>query len=86
MKVPEDTASSQARVHYTQPATDCLLIRLAGGWSLKNGIPSIDEFNQQITGQQLIRQIRFDGCDSEIALTDLARFGTVGQFIQVRFA
>jgi phospholipid/cholesterol/gamma-HCH transport system permease protein len=61
MKTPEDTASSQARVHYTQPATDCLLIRLTGGWSLKDGIPSIDEFNQQITDQPLIRQVRFDG-------------------------
>jgi phospholipid/cholesterol/gamma-HCH transport system permease protein len=61
MKIPEDIASSQARVHYTQPATDCLLIRLTGGWSLKDGIPSIDEFNQQITGQPLIHQVRFDG-------------------------
>jgi len=81
MKAPEDTASGQARVRYTQPSADCLLIRLAGGWSLKDGIPSIDEFNQQITAQPLIRQIRFDGRDITQWDTSLLAFLTriIGQ-------
>jgi ABC-type transporter Mla MlaB component len=76
MKSPEDTTSGQARVRYTQPAADSLLIRLAGGWSLKEGIPSIDEFNQQITDQPLIRQIRFDGRDITQWDTSLLAFLT----------
>jgi phospholipid/cholesterol/gamma-HCH transport system permease protein len=76
MKSPEDTASGQTRVRYTQPAADSLLIRLAGGWSLKEGIPSIDEFNQQITDQPLIRQIRFDGRDITQWDTSLLAFLT----------
>jgi phospholipid/cholesterol/gamma-HCH transport system permease protein len=81
MKAAEDTTSSQARVRYTKPADDCLLIRLAGGWSLKEGIPSIDEFSQQITGQSRIRKIRIDGRDITQWDTSLLAFLTriIGQ-------
>jgi phospholipid/cholesterol/gamma-HCH transport system permease protein len=63
MTTPADTAIGPASVDYTQPAADCLQIRLAGGWTLKDGIPSIDEFNRRIAGKPPIRQIRFDGRD-----------------------
>ena len=63
MKTPQDTATGQASVIYTRPEDDCLLIRLGGGWTLKDGIPSIDEFSQRINGDASIRQIRFDGSD-----------------------
>ena len=76
MKTPQDTAIGQASVIYTRPEGDCLLIRLAGGWTLKDGIPSIDEFSQQITGNGPIRLIRFDGGDITRWDTSLLAFLT----------
>jgi phospholipid/cholesterol/gamma-HCH transport system permease protein len=76
MKTPQDTAIGQASVIYTRPEEDCLLIRLAGGWTLKDGIPSIDEFSQQITGNVPIRLIRFDGSDITQWDTSLLAFLT----------
>ena len=81
MTTPTDTAIRQASVGYTQPAADCLLIRLAGGWTLKDGIPSIDEFSRLITGATPIRRIRFDGRDITRWDTSLLAFLTrlIGQ-------
>lgn len=81
MTTPADTAIRQASVGYTQPAADCLLIRLAGAWTLKDGIPSIDEFSRLITGKNTIRQIRFDGGDITRWDTSLLAFLTrlIGQ-------
>ena len=81
MTTPADTAIGQASVIYTQPAADCLLIRLAGGWTLEDGIPSIDEFNQRITGKSPIRLIRFDGSEITRWDTSLLAFLTriIGQ-------
>jgi phospholipid/cholesterol/gamma-HCH transport system permease protein len=61
MAIPADTDTQQASVGYSRPAADCLLIQLAGGWTLKGGIPDIDEFSRQIAGNATIRHIRFDG-------------------------
>jgi phospholipid/cholesterol/gamma-HCH transport system permease protein len=81
MTTPADTAIGPASVDYTQPAADCLQIRLAGGWTLKDGIPSIDEFNRRIAGKPPIRQIRFDGRDITRWDTSLLAFLTriIGQ-------
>lgn len=81
MTTTADTAIRQASVGYTQPAADCLLIRLAGVWTLKDGIPSIDEFSRLITGETPIRRIRFDGGDITRWDTSLLAFLTrlIGQ-------
>jgi phospholipid/cholesterol/gamma-HCH transport system permease protein len=81
MTATADTPLGQASVGYTQAGGDCLLIRLAGGWSLKDGIPSLDEFNRWITGSPPIRQIRFDGRDITRWDTSLLAFLTriIGQ-------
>jgi phospholipid/cholesterol/gamma-HCH transport system permease protein len=76
MKTPQDTAIGQASVIYTRPEKDCLLIRLTGGWTLKDGIPSIDEYSQQITGNGPTRLIRFDGSDITHWDTSLLAFLT----------
>ncbi len=76
MTNPADTPIRQASVGYTQPEADCLLVRLAGSWTLKEGIPSIDEFSRRITGKTPIRQIRFDGRDITRWDTSLLAFLT----------
>jgi phospholipid/cholesterol/gamma-HCH transport system permease protein len=76
MTSTSDTAIPQASVDYTRPAADCLLIRLSGGWTLKDGIPSIDEFNRRIADQPPVRTIRFDGQDITRWDTSLLAFIT----------
>jgi phospholipid/cholesterol/gamma-HCH transport system permease protein len=61
MTNPADTVLRQASVEYSQPESDCLLIRLAGAWALKRGIPPVDEFSRRITGKTDLRHLRFDG-------------------------
>jgi len=61
MTATTETAVPQANVDYSRPATDCLLIRLSGGWTLKDGIPATDEFNRHIADPSPLRHLRFDG-------------------------
>jgi phospholipid/cholesterol/gamma-HCH transport system permease protein len=61
MTAATETADTQANVDYSRPATDCLLIRLSGGWTLKDGIPATDEFNRHIDDPPPLRHLRFDG-------------------------
>jgi phospholipid/cholesterol/gamma-HCH transport system permease protein len=61
MTSPVDTAVRDASVQIAQPAADCLLIQLAGNWTLKGGIPPVDDFRRRVAGQTTIRRLRFDG-------------------------
>jgi phospholipid/cholesterol/gamma-HCH transport system permease protein len=61
MTATTETAVPQAAVEYSRPAADCLLVRLSGGWTLKDGIPATDEFNRQIAAPPALRHLRFDG-------------------------
>ena len=61
MTNPADTVLRQASVEYSQPAADCLLIRLAGVWTLKSGIPPVDEFSRRVAGHTGLRHLHFDG-------------------------
>jgi phospholipid/cholesterol/gamma-HCH transport system permease protein len=61
MTATTETADPQANVVYSRPAADCLLVRLSGGWTLKDGIPATDEFNRKIDDPPALRRLRFDG-------------------------
>jgi phospholipid/cholesterol/gamma-HCH transport system permease protein len=61
MADPIDTALPKASVDYSRSPADCLLIRLSGGWTVKNGIPATDEFNRQAAASPALRHLRFDG-------------------------
>jgi phospholipid/cholesterol/gamma-HCH transport system permease protein len=61
MTATTETAIQQANVDYSRPAADCLLIRLSGGWTLKDGIPATDEFSRQIAAPPALHHLRFDG-------------------------
>lgn len=61
MSNPADAVLRQASVEYSQPAADCLLIRLAGIWTLKSGIPPVDEFSRRVAGHTGVRHLQFDG-------------------------
>jgi phospholipid/cholesterol/gamma-HCH transport system permease protein len=61
MAIPAETTARPVSMEITQPAPDCLLIGLAGNWTLESRIPSLDEFSRRITGKTAFRRLRFDG-------------------------
>lgn len=58
-----ETGAPRAELRFSYPADDALHITLGGAWTLKGGLPSTADVEEQIATHAKIRQIRFDARD-----------------------
>ena len=50
---------TQRDMSFRRPAADTLLVRLAGRWLLRDGLPTINEIQQQLDTPPRVRQLAF---------------------------
>ncbi len=60
MEAVTEKTSDLCELSYEKPAGDTLLVRLKGGWTIDQQLPSVKEVGQQIESDPTIKQIAFD--------------------------
>ncbi|MGD9056249.1 MAG: ABC transporter permease [Desulfobacterales bacterium] len=60
MEALTEKTSEACELSYEKPAGDTLLVRLKGGWTIDQQLPSVKEVGQQIESDPTIKQIAFD--------------------------
>ena len=55
-----ETSPQHPELSFDHPAGDSLRVRLAGRWTLQDGIPSTDDYQQQLATATTLRHLGFD--------------------------
>ena len=55
-----ETSPQHPEVSFDHPADDSLRVRLTGSWTLQGGIPSTDDYQQQLATATTLRHLGFD--------------------------
>ena len=65
---------TQRDISFRRPTADTLLVRLAGHWLLRDGLPTVDELQQQLDTPPQVRQLAFETQDMTAWDTGLLTF------------
>ena len=58
-----DLTHTPYALHYDRPGDDTLVVRLAGSWTLEDGLPATTALQEQLDGTPRVWRLSFDAHD-----------------------